>query len=248
MKAIVLAAGYATRLYPLTIHQPKALLPIAGKPILNYIADQIVSIPQVNEMLVISNHKFAPHFLEWKDQQRYRCPITIVDDGTTSDENKLGAIGDIHLALEKHKIQEDVLIIAGDTYFTFSLHDFYSFYEKNQKDCFLAKEINDPSQLQRMGVIEIDTQHKVIGFEEKPKQPKSNKASFAGYIYRKDTLPMFQQYLNEGGNPDAPGFFPAWLYKKKDVYAYVFEGDCFDIGTPESYHEVNEWAIQRGAG
>ncbi len=248
MKAIVLAAGYATRLYPLTIRQPKALLPIAGKPILNYIADQIVSIPQINEIMVISNHKFAPHFLEWEDQQNYRCPITIINDGTTSDKNKLGAIGDIQLALERQNIQEDVLIIAGDTYFTFSLQDFYLFYEQKQKDCFLAKEINDLSQLQRMGVIETDEQCKVTGFEEKPKQPKSNLASFAGYIYRKDTLPLFKQYLNEGGNSDAPGFFPAWLLKKKDVYAYIFHGDCFDIGTPESYHEVNEWAIQRGAG
>lgn len=240
MKAIVLAAGYATRLYPLTLSKAKALLPLAGKPILNYIVDELDTLPKLDEIFIVSNHRFANDFVTWSKSQAYQAQITIVDDGTSSDETKLGAIGDIELVIKEHCLDADLLVIAGDTYFSFKLLDFYNFFEQYRRDCFLVKEINDIKQLQRMGVVELDPSHKVIGFEEKPNSPKSNKASFAGYIYLKDTLPLFKHYLSLGLNPDAPGNFPAWLHMIKDVYAYAFEGDCFDIGTPDSYNEVNE--------
>ncbi len=240
MKALILAAGYATRLYPLTENQPKALLPIAGKAIIDYILDEIVSIPAIDHVYVISNHKFAANFEEWLSHQSGKIPISIVDDGSTSEENKLGAIGDIQLAINRYAMDDDVLIIAGDTFFTFQLKDFYQFYALHQKDCFLVKEIQDIKQLQRMGVVELDETGRVVGFEEKPLSPKSNKASFAGYLYRSDTLPLIGQYLSEGGNPDAPGFFPAWLYTRKEVLAYPIQGECYDIGTPESYRDINQ--------
>lgn len=239
MKAIILAAGYATRLYPLTLNTPKALLPIAQKPILDYIVEELITIPLMREVIIISNHRFADHFNRWADSSRYSVPVSIVDDGTTSDENKLGAIGDIQLVLSQTPIEEDVLVIAGDTFFTFHLLDFYRYYESIQKDCFLVKTISDTAQLRRMGVVQLNSMQKVIGFEEKPEQPKSDKASYAAYIYRQDTLPLFKTYLDLGKNPDAPGHFPAWLHTIKDVYAYIFQGECYDIGTPESYQEVN---------
>lgn len=240
MKAIILAAGYATRLYPLTLHVPKALLPIADKPILDYIVEELVSIPVMKEILVVSNHRFADQFDAWKKTASYPVPVSIINDGTTSDQNKLGAIGDIQLVLSKVPVEEDLFVIAGDTFFTFPLLDFYRYYEAIRKDCFLVKTISDTEQLRRMGVVEINQIQQVIGFEEKPQNPKSDKASFAGYIYRQDTLPLFRVYLEQGRNPDAPGHFPAWLHTLKEVYAYPFEGECYDIGTPESYQEVND--------
>ncbi|HOI25516.1 MAG TPA: nucleotidyltransferase family protein [Caldisericia bacterium] len=239
MKAIVLAAGYATRLYPLTLNKAKALLPLAGKPILNYLMDELDKLPLLDEVFIVSNDRFAQDFDAWKKAQNYRVRITVVNDGTKSDETKLGAIGDMELVIRKYLLNEDLLVIAGDTYFTFKLIDFYHFFERCQRDCLLVKEINDNKQLQRMGVVEIDSRNQIIGFEEKPQVPKSNKASFAGYIYLQSTLPLIKNYLSKGLNPDAPGNFPAWLYKIKEVYAYSFNGDCFDIGTPESYQEVD---------
>lgn len=239
MKSIILAAGYATRLYPLTLDKPKALLPIANKPIIDYIVEELTTIPVMNEIVVVSNHRFADQFHDWASSREYPLPIRIVDDGTTSDENKLGAIGDIQLVLSTMLIDEDLLVIAGDTFFTFHLLDFYYFYNSFRKDCFLVKEIHDKKKLCRMGVVELDSFQKVIGFEEKPKEPKSSHASYAAYIYRQDTLPLFKTYLEQGMNPDAPGNFPAWLHTFKEVYAYIFQGDCFDIGTPDLYEEVN---------
>ncbi|MFA7636718.1 MAG: nucleotidyltransferase family protein [Monoglobales bacterium] len=240
MKAIILAAGYATRLYPLTIDKPKALLPIAGKPILDYIVDEIETIGEIDSLVIISNDKFFPNFANWKEARKSRLEITVLNDNTTDDTNKLGAVGDINFAIDKLNIDEDILVMAGDNIFTFRLKDFSDFYKKKNADTILAKRINSISDLKRMGNAVLDENGKVIDMVEKPENPPSDIAVYAVYMYKKETIPMIKQYLSEGGNPDAPGFFPSWLHKKKDVYAYVFEGDCYDIGTPESYRQVNE--------
>ena len=240
MKALILAAGYATRLYPLTVNKPKALLPINGIPILDYIVNQIETIDVVDEIIIISNHKFYKHFKNWKNTGRSTKAIKVIDDMTTNDDNKLGAIGDINFVLKSKNISDDILVIAGDNFFTFKLHDFYDFYREVDKDCILVKEINDYEQLRRMGVVLLNSDNRVIDMEEKPKKPKSNMAAFASYIYKKETLPLYNIYLEQGNNPDAPGFFPSWLYRKKPVYAYVFDGECYDIGTPAAYEEVNK--------
>ncbi len=240
MKAIILAAGYATRLYPLTLNQPKALLPIANKPIIDYIVDEIESIPCVDELIVISNEKFYPHFCGWKDNRKSRLEITVLNDKTTDDSNKLGAVGDMQFAIETLGIDDEILVMAGDNIFTFKLKDFYDEYVSKNADMILVKEINEIEELRRMANVSVDDNMKVTDMEEKPQNPKSNIAAFASYIYKKDTVKMIKQYLDEGNNPDAPGFFPSWLYKKKDVFAYKFEGECYDIGTPKSYKEVDE--------
>ncbi|MBQ4527957.1 MAG: nucleotidyltransferase family protein [Clostridia bacterium] len=239
MKAIILAAGYATRLYPLTLNRPKALLTIGNKPIIDYIADQIETIEAINELIIISNDKFFSDFCEWKSSRKNNVQITILNDGTTDDSNKLGAIGDIEFAIETLDIDDEILIIAGDNIFTFMLKDFYNEYKTKNADMILVKEINNINELRRMANVSLNENHKVINMEEKPQMPKSNIAAFASYIYKKETIPLIKKYLDEGNNPDAPGFFPSWLYKRKDVYAYAFSGECYDIGTPESYNEVN---------
>lgn len=240
MKAIILAAGYATRLYPLTIDKPKALLPIAGKPILDYIVDEIETIDSVSDLVIVSNDKFCANFEKWNEKRHSRINITVLNDNTTDDTNKLGAIGDIQFAIDKMQINDDILIMAGDNIFTFKLKDFYNSYLKNDKDMILVKELDSIDDLRRMANVETDENGKVIGMVEKPENPKSNMAAFASYIYKKDTVPLIKRYLDEGNNPDAPGFFPSWLYKQKDVYTYKFSGECYDIGTPKSYKEVNE--------
>lgn len=240
MKAIILAAGYATRLYPLTQNKPKALLPVAGKPILDYIVDQIETVEEVDGIVIISNDKFYDNFTEWKENRKTYLEITVLNDNTTNDENKLGAVGDINFAIDKLALDEDILVMAGDNIFTFELKDFTDYYKLKNTDVILAKRIESISDLKRMGNAVLDKNGKVLDMVEKPENPPSDTAVFAVYLYKKDTVPMIKQYLAEGGNPDAPGFFPSWLHKKKDVYAYVFDGECYDIGTPDSYKQVNE--------
>ncbi|MBP3447927.1 MAG: nucleotidyltransferase family protein [Clostridia bacterium] len=240
MKAIVLSAGYATRLYPLTKDTPKGLLPIGNKSILDFITDQIETVPEIDEIFIISNHKFFPNFSEWAKVRKTHLKITVLDDGTTDDSNKLGAIGDIWFTIQNGNIDEDVLIVAGDNFFTFPLNDYLEFYRKKQCDTILVSELDRLEDLRRMGNAILDAEDKVIGMEEKPQEPKSNCAVFASYIYKQETLPLIKQYLEEGNNPDAPGFFPSWLYQRKPIYAYKFVGECYDIGTHESYREVCE--------
>ena len=238
MKAIILAAGYATRLYPLTLNMPKALLPIGGKPIIDHIVEQMDTVEDLDEIYVVSNDKFASHFEEWAKTAKSRVPVKVLNDGTTDDSNKRGAIGDISFVIDEMQIDDDLMVIAGDNFFTYSLKDYVGFFSEKDRDCVCVKVWEDESQLSQFGIALLDWQGKVLDIEEKPAKPKSNTVVFAAYLYKKETVPMFAEYLAAGNKPDAPGNFPAWLYHKKEVYAYTFDGECYDIGTPESYHEV----------
>ena len=240
MKAIILAAGYATRLYPLTLNMPKALLPIGKKPIIDHIVAQMDTVEELDEIYVVSNDKFAGHFEEWAKTVQSRVPVKVLNDGTTDDSNKRGAIGDISFVIEEMKIDDDLMVIAGDNFFTYSLKDYVAFFREKDRDCVCVKVWEDERQLSQFGIALLDWAGKVLDIEEKPAKPKSNTVVFAAYLYKKETVPMFQEYLAAGNKPDAPGNFPAWLYRRKEVYAYTFEGECYDIGTPESYHEVGE--------
>lgn len=238
MKAIILAAGYATRLYPLTRNRAKALLPIGGKPMIDYIVEQMDTVAALDEIYVVTNSRFAAQFREWAAQAKSRAPITILDDGTTCDENRRGAIGDISFVIEEKKIDDELMVIAGDNFFTYSLRDYVAFFHKIGRDCVCVKEWTDEKALSQFGIALLDADGRVLDIEEKPEKPKSNMAVFAAYLYRRDTVPLFAEYLAAGNKPDAPGNFPAWLYRRKEVFAYSFEGECYDIGTPESYEEV----------
>ncbi len=238
MKAIILVAGYATRLYPLTINTPKALLPINNKPMINYIVEQLNTIKEIDEIYVVSNNKFYTHFNEWAETVESNIKVKVLDDGTTSEENRRGAIGDIQFTISQEKIDDDVIIIAGDNYFTFDLKDYYNYYKNVNKDCVIVKEHDDKEMLKQFAVALLDENNKVTDLEEKPESPKSNTAVYAAYIYKKDTIQLFKKYLDEGNKPDAPGYFVQWLYKIKDVHAYKIDGECYDVGTPKSYEEV----------
>lgn len=240
MKAIILVAGYATRLYPLTKDTPKPLLKVGGKAIIDYIVEEINTLDAVDSIFVISNHKFASHFEKWAEGKNNIKPITVFDDGTDSDETKRGAIGDIQYTIEEGKIDDDVVIIAGDNLFTYSLKEYYDFYSEKKSDCVCVKQFDDMEMIKQLGVVLMDENCKVLELEEKPQQPKSNKAAFATYMYTKETVKLFKTYLEEGNSPDAPGYFLQWLHKKKPVYGYVMNGECYDIGTHKALAEVRE--------
>jgi glucose-1-phosphate thymidylyltransferase len=240
MKAIILVAGYATRLYPLTMNTPKPLLEVGGKAIIDYIVDKINEVKAVDGIYVISNHKFASHFEKWAANKVNPVPIKVLDDGTDSDETKRGAIGDIQFVIESENINDELVIIAGDNLFTYSLEEYYDFYKSKNDDCVCVKQFDDPEMIKQLGVVVLDENNKVTDLEEKPEHPKSNKAAFATYMYKKETVPMFKDYLAEGNSPDAPGYFLQWLHKKKPVYGYVMNGECYDIGTHKALAEVRE--------
>ncbi len=241
MKALILAAGYATRLYPLTIDTPKALLPIAGRPMLDYLMDGLCSVEGLTEIHLVSNHRFAEAFRAWAREAKGRYPgheLIIWDDETTSDENKLGAIGDIQFVIDRAKLHDDLLIAASDNFFTFPLSDFVDSFRATGRDTLLCAHSDDVEMLRRFAVATVDQDMRILELAEKPAEPKSDLAVYALYLYRADTLPLFAQYLSEGNTPDSPGNFPAWLYTRKEVRAYAFTGECIDIGTHESYAEV----------
>ncbi|MGI6077915.1 MAG: nucleotidyltransferase family protein [Fastidiosipilaceae bacterium] len=239
MKGLVLAAGYATRLYPLTKNKAKALLPIKGQPILDYIVDEMWTMPDLEQIIIVSNHRFAKDFEAWR-QTRPGEDIVVIDDGTTSDDDKLGAIGDMQYVIDKLKIDDDFFVIAGDTLFTYKLKDAWEAFRETNDDMILACEMPEGEDLTRFAIATVNDQGVITSLEEKPAEPKSNLAVFATYFYRRDTLPLIKTYLDEGNSPDAPGNFPAWLYTRKTVKLYQFTGNCVDIGTPEAYAAVNE--------
>lgn len=240
MKCILLAAGYATRLYPLTEHRPKSLLDVAGKPLLEHILLKIVEVSEIDEVILVSNAKFYESFREWADRYTTNKKIVVLNDGTFDNEHRLGAVADILFAIEHEQIQDDILVMAGDNLFDFSLMDFVAYYHKVQADCITVHELSDRAALQQTGVVTVNEENVVIHFEEKPREPQSNLAVPPFYIYRKETLPFFQQYLTEGHNPDAPGYFIPYLLTKTDVHAYSFIGKRYDVGTMESYLEVQK--------
>lgn len=239
MKCILLCAGYATRLFPLTENFPKALLEVGGKPIINYVIDEVNTLNEVDEIYLVTNNKYTPHFQEWADKLNNVKPITVYNDMTTTNENRLGAIGDIEFTIEQAKIDDDVLIIATDNLFTFKLRDFVDFQKQFGTSAICVKT-EEYENLKRLGVVETDENMKIVGFEEKPEQPKGKYAATAVYLYPREVVPVFKQYIDEGNKPDAPGNFVAYLYKKLPVYGYAFDGEWFDVGTHEALAQVNE--------
>ena len=243
MKARILAGGYATRLYPLTKNQPKPLLRVAGKTIAEYLLDRIFQIKEINQVFLVTNDKFAKNFEQWVDEMnragKYNdLLITVVNDGTFTNETRLGAIGDIQFVLNKHNLDDDMLIIAGDNIFTFDFNEMTKMMHGLDSDVICAVEVKDINILRRGGVLELDGQQRVVGFQEKPSEPKSNFACPAFYIYKKGTLQLINEYLVEGNDPDAPGHFIPWLIKKRPVYAYIMTQKMYDIGNLESYERV----------
>jgi glucose-1-phosphate thymidylyltransferase len=245
MKAIILAAGYATRLYPLTLNLAKALLPIHGRPIIDYIVDEMFTLDDLDKITVVSNPRFADQFKAWAGQRNRSAsaglpPIVVLDDGSTSEADRLGAIGDIQFCIDKMQIQDDLLIIAGDNLFTYRLRDAWNHFRTHGEDMVLACRMPPGEDLRRFAIAELDDQGMVLNLVEKPAEPKTDIAVFATYFYRGDTVPLIGQYLREGNKPDSPGHFPQWLHRRKPLRCFLFDGLCIDIGTSESYAAVEK--------
>ncbi len=238
MKCIILAAGYATRLYPLTKNQPKPLLKVAGKSILDRIVDKIDKVLDIDEIVVITNHKFYNHFKTWKTTYQGDKKVKIVNDGTETNSTRLGAIKDVLFAINELYINDDMMILAGDNLFDFELVDFVRFFKDKKTDVITAHIIDDMERIKRTGVAEINDKQQLISFEEKPKHPKSNYAVPPFYIYKKNTIKLIRRFINQGNNGDAPGMFLRWLLNHNTIHVFQFNGMRYDIGTLESYHVV----------
>jgi glucose-1-phosphate thymidylyltransferase len=241
MKALILAAGYATRLYPLTLTQPKPLLPVAGKPMIDYVLDNIAPIG-VDRVYVVTNAKFAGHFQRWADdyrEKKAKIDFTIVNDGSTDDSNKLGAIGDINLVINKEKVNDDLIVVAGDNLFSESVEAFGKFCREKNAPVLAVYDVGNLEQIKKYNSITIDKAGKITFFEEKPKAPTSTLTGIALYYYPKETLPLIKQYVDEGNNPDQPGRLVQWLYTRTPVYTWTVPGIWYDIGSKETLEEAN---------
>ena len=267
MICIILAAGYATRLYPLTENFPKPLLEVAGKPILDWLIDDMNKTGLIDEYIVISNHKFAPIFNEWSKVKSQKIPeqssptrslskvkgqnqpssfvlrpssldIVVLDDGTSSNATRLGAVKDIDFAIDKLKLDDDLLVMAGDNLLDFGLEGFIRYAKEKNATCVMRYYEADEARLHKTGVAEIDTDGRILSMEEKPANPKSHWCIPAFYYYTRKDARLIKKGIASGCGIDAPGSFIAWLSTQTPVYTYEMPGKRYDIGTLESYEQV----------
>lgn len=238
MKCLILAAGYATRLYPLTENFPKPLLDVQGKTILDWLIEDIDSLGLVDEYIVITNHKFSDCFRTWCAKKPQK--ITIVDDGTTTNDNRLGAVKDVQFAIDALALDDDMLVIAGDNLLSFSLTKFILYAKAKNASCIMRYFESLTAKLQKTGVAEVDGEDKVIRLTEKPAEPKSNWACPPFYYYTRADAKLVKRGISEGCGVDAPGSYIAWLCAQTTVYAMEMPGKRYDIGTLESYEQVKK--------
>ena len=242
MKVIILAAGYATRLYPLTLTQPKPLLGVAGKPMVDYVLDNLATLPGLDRVYLVTNAKFADQFERWADNYRAtkaKLNFTIFNDGSTDDSNKLGAIGDLNLILDLEKIDDDIVVVAGDNLFSQTLEAFGTFSLAKNHPVLGIYDVGSLDQARKYGVVDVDADGRIVSFEEKPQHPASSQIGIALYYYPKAVLPLIRQYVAEGNNPDQPGRLIQWLYPRTPVYTWNVPGLWFDIGSKETLEEAN---------
>ena len=236
MKCLILAAGYATRLYPLTENFPKPLLPVGDKTILDWLIDDIDASGLVEEYIVISNHKFVRIFEEWAAGRSH--PITVLDDGTSTNETRLGAVRDIQFAIETLGLDDDLLVIAGDNLLDFSLVRFLDYARGKGTSCIMRYYEPSEENLHKTGVATVDEDGLILEMEEKPAHPKSHWCCPPFYFYRRSDVPLVKVGIDSGCGVDAPGSFIAWLSAQTPVHAWEMPGKRYDIGNLASYEEV----------
>ena len=240
MKNIVIAAGYATRLGELTKNFPKPLLKIGANTILGRMLDDIDRIPEIDEHIIITNHKFAHVFEQWKLGTAYQKPITIIDDGTETNDTRLGAVCDLLFAMEKLGIDDDMLVVAADNLLFFSFKEFVDFANEKGTSCIMCHEQPSIEKLQRTGVVVLDNNNKVLNMEEKPEHPKSHWAVPPFYIYKKHDLDLIRHSVENGCGKDAPGNLAHYMVDRTTIHAWPMSAGRFDIGSLDTYYEACE--------
>ena len=243
MNALILAAGYATRLYPLTQTKAKPLLEVAGKPMIDWVLDNLAPVSDLERVYVVTNHKFVKDFQAWAEEYRKKRPqfaIEIIDDGSTDDSDKLGAIGDITLVVNRHELaKDDLIVVAGDNLFSEPLGDFAR-AAKNSEAMLATYDVGDLAAMKKYASITTDADGVITQFEEKPPDPKNTMAGIALYYFSRAVVPLFTTYIAAGNNPDQPGRFIQWLYQRKPVKTFQIKGTWFDIGSKETLEEANQ--------
>ncbi|MBI4243130.1 MAG: nucleotidyltransferase family protein [Planctomycetes bacterium] len=238
MKLILLCAGFATRMYPLTLNKPKALLPIGNLPMINRIINKFISDGNKLETIyIVTNSKFNNHFTEWRKLSTFNSQLVIVNDGCIDDKTRLGAIGDLKLVLEKEKISSDFIVAAGDNLFNFDTSEFIEFSE-HKRLVVACKDLKNKENLSLYGIVQINKENKVIDFEEKPAKPKSSLIATGIYYFGKEYIPAIFEYAKTAKSLDKSGDLIAWLSKNYQVYCYKLTGQWYDIGDTETYKEV----------
>lgn len=236
MTSIILAAGYATRMYPLTLNYPKPLLEVGGKKIIDWLIEDLEKAG-VERTVVVSNHKFISQFQSWAEG---RENTIVLDDGSEDNDHRLGAVKDIEFAIEEANIDDDIVVLAGDNVLNFSLSSFIDYGRKKKTSCIMRHEEKDENKLRKTGVIEINEDELVLGMEEKPKEPKSNWAVPPFYYYTKEDKDLIKEGIASGCGTDAPGSFVSWLVKTRPVHAYRMIGERFDVGSIEGYEKIKK--------
>jgi glucose-1-phosphate thymidylyltransferase len=248
MKALVLAAGYATRLYPLTQTVAKPLLPVGGRPMIDHLLERIQEVDEVDGIHVVTNHKFASSFLRWAEaHEGAGSSIDVHDDGTTSEEDRLGAIGDIRFVVEHAGLEgEDLLVVAGDNLFDYSVADYVDWWcSKGEASAVALYDVGDLELVKKYSSVERDADDRLTGFVEKPEHPESSLVATATYLFHRAHVPLVRQYLADGESPDQPGRFVSWLVPRAPVYGYRFDGEWRDIGDAEQLLEADNRLRER---
>lgn len=244
MNILILAAGYATRLYPLTENRAKPLLDVAGKAMMEWVIDNLAPIPDISKVFVVTNNKFAKHFEDWAktyNESHPKLAFEIVNDGSTSDADKLGAIGDLNYVIQKHGIEnEDLLVVAGDNLFSESLEGFGAHARAKNAPVLGLYDVKSLDEAKKYGVVAIDGDGVITEFVEKPANPPTSLIGIALYYYPKHIVPLVRQYLAEGNNPDQPGRLIQWLYPRTPVHTWSVPGTWFDVGSKETLQQANE--------
>lgn len=245
MKAIVLAGGYATRLWPVTKHRPKMFLPVDDSTVIDTVFEDLEADDRISEVFVSTNERFAGEFETYLANSRFEKP-TLSVEGTTAEDEKFGVVGALAQLIDREGIEEDLIVVAGDNLISFDIAEFVDFFETKGSPTLAAYDVGSKERARSYGLVDLDGD-RVVDFQEKPDDPKSTLVSVACYAFPAEALPLFEEYLSAGENPDEPGWFIQWMQSRQPVHAFTFDGAWFDIGTPESYLDAVAWNLDGDA-
>ncbi len=242
MKAIVLAGGYAKRLWPLTHEQAKPLVDINGRPIISYLMDKLENSGHIDGIIISTNEKFQDDFTRWLAAQRYKTPVKIVAEKSDNEGEKLGAVGGMHFVLENQGIEDEVLVIGGDNLISLNVDEMIAQFKRQKKPMVAVYNIKNLQEVKRLGEVVIDADGKIVRFKEKPEEPESTLVSTCCYLFPSGIAHELKEYITAGNNKDAPGFFIDWLSRRTEVFGHVFDTYWFDIGDKTALERAREFA------